>query len=86
MPAKIRNALALYRPLTTYVEIRLHETVLYNSIFRVDDRIFVNQHSYWIPAAHAPVICFRRTAGNGSIATAYLDSYETISPRATALK
>ena len=32
MPAKIRNALTLYRPLATVenIEIRLHQTVLYN--------------------------------------------------------
>ena len=36
MPAKIRNALALYSPLDEVenVEIRLHRTVLYNSIYR----------------------------------------------------
>ena len=35
MAAKIRNALTLYRPLTVVenIEIRLHRTVLYNSIY-----------------------------------------------------
>lgn len=46
MPAKVRNALTLYRPLAAVpnVEIRLHQTVLYNSLFRVDAEVFVNQH------------------------------------------
>ena len=61
MAAKIRNALTLYRPLlkSGNVEIRLHETVLYNSLYLADHRLFVNQHSYGVPAAHAPVFCFR---------------------------
>jgi hypothetical protein len=28
------------------VEIRLHQTVLYNPIYRADDQLFVNQHAY----------------------------------------
>ena len=59
MPAKIRNALTLYRPLGAVenIEIRLHRTVLYNSIYRADGQFLVNQHTYGIPAAQAPVFC-----------------------------
>ena len=61
MAAKIRNALTLYRPLCAVenIEIRLHRTVLYNSIYRADDQLLVNQHTYGIPAAQAPVFCLR---------------------------
>jgi hypothetical protein len=54
-PAKIRNALTLYRPLCVVenIEIHLHQTILYNSIYRVDDQLFVNQHTYGTPAARA---------------------------------
>ena len=64
MAAKIRNALALYRPLQDagQAEIRLHRTVLYNSIYRADDDMLVNQHAYGIPAAHAPVFHLHRSA------------------------
>jgi hypothetical protein len=57
MSAKIRNALALYRPLTAVenIEIRLHRTVLYNSIYRADDQSLINQHTYGVPAVHAHV-------------------------------
>jgi transcriptional regulator with XRE-family HTH domain len=77
MPAAIRNALALYRPLNEVenVEIRLHQTMLYNSIYRADDQLLVNQHAYGIPAAHAPVFCLCDTGG-GEIAALYLDSFE----------
>ncbi len=79
MAAKVRNALTLYRPLTEIecIEIRLHEVVLYNSIYRADDQLFVNQHTYGIPAARSPMFCyygFKR----GDIATSYLDSFERI--------
>ena len=66
MAAKVRNALALFRPLTLSrnVELRLHQAILYNSIYRADDQLFVNQHTYGIPAAHAPVfhICGHQAA------------------------
>jgi hypothetical protein len=64
MAAKIRNALALYRPLRDArpAEIRLHRTVLYNSIYHADNDMLVNQHAYGIPAAHAPVLHIRRSA------------------------
>jgi transcriptional regulator with XRE-family HTH domain len=79
MAAKIRNALRLYRPLLKRenVEIRLHQTVLYNSLYLADDRLFVNQHAFGIPAAHAPVFCFRAAEHDGLVA-AYLDSFERI--------
>ena len=79
MPAKIRNALALYRPLGTVrnIEIRLHRTVLYNSIYRADGQFLVNQHTYGIPAAQAPVFCLC-DAGGGEMAALYLDSFERV--------
>ena len=79
MAAKIRNALTLYRPLGTVenIEIRLHRTVLYNSIYRADDQLMVNQHTYGVPAAQAPVFCLSN-AGGGEMAALYLDSFERV--------
>jgi hypothetical protein len=79
MAAKVRNALTLYWPLLGIdnVEIRLHEAVLYNSIYRADGQFFVNQHAYGVPAAHSPVYCYRE-AESGDMATAYLDSFERV--------
>jgi transcriptional regulator with XRE-family HTH domain len=78
-PAKIRNALTLYRPLlaAANVEIRLHQSVLYNSIYRADGQLFVNQHAYGVPAVHAPVFCFYQSESGDMIAS-YLDSFEKI--------
>jgi transcriptional regulator with XRE-family HTH domain len=79
MAAKIRNALTLYRPLLKCgnVEIRLHQTVLYNSLYQADDRLFVNQHAYGIPAAHAPVFSFR-VRECGDMGRAYLNSFQRV--------
>jgi hypothetical protein len=79
MPAKVRNALALFRPLVDVpnVEIRLHQAILYNSMYRADDQLFINQHTYGIPAAHAPVFHLHKTA-NSEMANAHLASFERV--------
>jgi hypothetical protein len=81
MPAKVRNALALYRAALKgeNVEIRMHETVLYNSLYRTDDKLMVNQHTYGLPAAHSPVFCYRAT-NDTDMLTAYLTTFERIWP------
>jgi transcriptional regulator with XRE-family HTH domain len=79
MAAKIRNAVTLFRPLLKCetIELRLHRTVLYNSLYQADGQLFVNQHAYGIPAAHAPVFCFRES-GRGDMAGAYLNSFQRV--------
>ena len=85
MVAKIRNALVLYRPLRTVenIELRLYRTVLYNSIYRADERLLVNQHTYGIPAAQAPVFCL--SSSGGEMVTLYLESFERVWADAAAL-
>jgi hypothetical protein len=58
MAAKARNALTLCRPLMTSenVEIRLHQSVLYNSIYRADGQVFVNQHTWCSSVSRAGVL------------------------------
>lgn len=84
MAAKIRNALVLYRRITgsTGVEIRLHPTVLYNSIYRADDELLVNQHVYGIAAAYAPVVHLR---GTGGMVDTYVESFERVWTSAASL-
>jgi transcriptional regulator with XRE-family HTH domain len=79
MAAKTRNALVLYRPLRAIegAEVRLHQTVLYNSIYRADNQLLVNMHVYGVPAYSAPVLHLRKIAG-GEIAATYLDSFEHV--------
>jgi transcriptional regulator with XRE-family HTH domain len=78
-PAKIRNALALYRPLRAMegIEFRFHHTVLYNSIYRGDDQVLVNTHIQGLSAAYAPVWHLRKLAG-GELTGLYVDSFERV--------
>jgi hypothetical protein len=87
MAAKIRNAIVLYKPLRNIdgIEFRLHETVLYNSIYRADDQLLVNAHIYNFPAAQAPVLHLRRVAG-GDMVTTYLESFDRVWNGATPLE
>lgn len=84
---KIKNALVLYKPLRNVegIEFRLHDTILYNSIYRVDEQLLVNTHIYGFPAAQAPVLHLRHVAG-GSMVTNYLDSFERVWEHATPLE
>jgi len=86
MPAKIRNALTLYSSLrdTPNIEIRLHRTVLYNSIYRADDQLFVNQHVYGIHASHAAVFCLHESE-RSDMTAAYVASFERIWSAATSI-
>jgi len=86
MIAKIQNALVLYRPLLDLenVEIRLHETRLYNSLFCSDDDLLVNQHTYGSPATNAPVFHIHGSRGS-EIFTNYIESFRRIWSQSTGL-
>lgn len=85
MAAKIRNAIVLYRPLVASgVQIRLHSTVLYNSLYRADDELLVNQHVYGIAAAYAPVLHLRHQIADDLFST-YSNSFERVWAAAHAL-
>ena len=87
MPAKIHSALWLYRVLhmVENVEIRLHQTVLYNSIYRADDQLLVNQYAYGVPAPHTPTFNLRKLKGDNMF-SGYLNSFEQIWSVATLLE
>jgi hypothetical protein len=59
------------------VEVRLHATTLYNSIFRFDDDVLVNMHAYGAVAATSPVMHVRRIAG-GRLFAHYMESFERV--------
>jgi transcriptional regulator with XRE-family HTH domain len=74
--ARIRNALALLGSLTAIagVELHLHRTVLYTSIFRSDVELISTPHIYGVTGAAAPALCLR-LAQNHSLWDVYLDSF-----------
>lgn len=75
--ARIHNTQALLKPLVTLdgVELRLHRKVLYNSIFRADDRLLTNPHIYGMPASAAPILHLRHST-DAALFTTYIDSFE----------
>jgi hypothetical protein len=79
IPGRIRMALAYYRPLVDVegVEFRLHGTSLYNSIFRYDDQMLVNQHIYGAYGYVAPILHLRKVAGADLFDT-YMKSFELV--------
>jgi hypothetical protein len=72
-------ALMHYRPVIGHegVSVHLHDTTLYNSIYRFDDEMLVNAHLYATNAFAAPVLHLRRLAG-GQLFANYAQSFEAV--------
>jgi transcriptional regulator with XRE-family HTH domain len=72
-------ALMHYRPLIGHprVSIHLHDSTLYNSIFRFDDEALINAHVWGANAFAAPVLHVRRLA-NGHLFNTYMQSFEAV--------
>jgi transcriptional regulator with XRE-family HTH domain len=64
------------------VQLRLHDTTLYASIFRADETMLINTHVYGSPAAHNPVLNLRRIPG-GRVVDHYLASFNKVWDQAT---
>lgn len=79
LAAKCKSSIMLFRPLLAEpnVSIRLHGTVLYNSIYRADDQLLVNTHIYGMMASNAPVFHLRKIPGGDMVST-YTDSFERV--------
>ena len=86
LAARIRLSMTYLQPLVDVpgVELRLHETTLYNSIFRFDGDMLVNMDAYGAQAAQSPVMHIRRING-GRLFPHYLESFERIWQRARPL-
>lgn len=87
MAARCRNAIVLYQPLRNIdgIEFRLHNTILYNSIYRADDQVLVNTHIYGTPASNAPVLHLRHVNGGDMVGT-YLESFDRVWNAGTPLE
>jgi hypothetical protein len=79
MAARVRLSLAYLDEAIRVpgVELRLHTTTLYNSIYRFDSEMLVNAHAYGSPAAQSPVLHLRRLAG-GWLFDHYQASFERV--------
>ena len=72
-------ALKHYAPLRGCpgVEVRLHGTTLYNSIYRFDDVMLVNAHIWGLSAFGAPVLHLHRLVEGGLFDT-YAHSFDAV--------
>ncbi|MDT0493150.1 XRE family transcriptional regulator [Streptomyces griseus] len=79
LAAKIRASLTYYRELVGHpgCEVRLHDTTLYNSIFRYDDHLLINPHIWGQPASANPLLQLRRTT-NAEWFERYGESFEAV--------
>ncbi len=77
--AKIRNVLSFFDAHAEHdcVDLRLHRTTLYTSIYRFDREMLVNHHVLGLPAAHAPVMHLRQL-DSGDLFTTYTDLFERV--------
>lgn len=66
------------------VQIRTHRTVLYASLFRFDESMLVNTHTYGAYAARSPVLHLRRVPG-GQLFDYYDRAYDRVWATAEAI-
>jgi hypothetical protein len=79
LAARVRLSLTYMRPLVGVagIEVRQHESVLYNSIYRFDDEMLVNTHVVGSPAPQNPILHLRKTA-DGHLFDHYLRSFDRV--------
>lgn len=59
------------------VQLRTHQTTLYVSIFRFDESMLINNHTYGSFATHSPVMHLRKVGG-GQLFSFYADSFDRV--------
>lgn len=79
LPQRCRSTLEYLWKTTSspMVDIRTHRTPLYNSIYRFDDSMLVNTHSYGAYAARSPVQHLQRVPG-GHLFGYYSESFDAV--------
>ena len=70
LPARIQTTLYQIRDLhqCENIQIHLHRTPMYNSVFRFDDEMFVTTHLYGLHGSKAPLFHLRRLGAHGIFA------------------
>ena len=87
LDARIRTTVARFLPLQrgAGVELRLHDTPMYNSIFRFDDDILVTPHLHGVPGHRSPLLHIRRLPGD-SLYEAFASNFDAIWSLATPVR
>jgi transcriptional regulator with XRE-family HTH domain len=79
LAAKIQASLTYYRDLVGApgCEVRLHDTTLYNSLFRYDNQVLVNPHIWGQPASANPLLRLKHT-DDGEWFSQYSASFDAV--------
>lgn len=79
LASRIRLSLNYLEPVleTPGIDLRRHETVLYNSLYRFDDELLVNTHVMGSPAGQNPVLHVRRIP-SGRLFDHYMSSFDRV--------
>lgn len=72
IPMRVSMSLHYFRPLlgAPGVDLRLHRTTLYNSFYRFDNEMLINQHAYGLYGYQAPILHLKNT-GAGDLFPTY---------------
>jgi hypothetical protein len=64
---RIRTTIDHFKPLfgVESIDLRFHQTRMYNSVFRGDDEMLVTPHLYGLKGYRAPLLHLRRLADDG---------------------
>ncbi len=87
IPMRVSMSLHYFRALAGAdgVDLRLHRTTLYNSFYRFDDEMLVNQHALGVYGYQAPILHLR-DSGQGDLFSTYCRSLEQGWQQAYALR
>jgi transcriptional regulator with XRE-family HTH domain len=79
LPSRCALTLDRLAPLASRdgIELRVHSTTLYASMFRIDDSLIANHHILGSPASDNPAIQFTRSAGE-NLWNTYADAFSLI--------
>jgi hypothetical protein len=85
LPARIQTTIYQFRELHNRENIRihLHNTPMYNSVFRFDEEMFVTPHLYGLHGSKAPLLHLRRLGPHGifsDFASHFENLWATTSP------
>lgn len=78
-PDRIRSTLDHFKPLVGVdgIELRHHQTPMYNSLFRGDDEMLVTPHLFALKGYRAPIFLLRRAVNDG-IFDNFVEHFERI--------
>ncbi len=79
LPGRIKSCLYHFRSIRSVpnIEIRYHSTILYNSLFRADNEMFVIPHLYGLHGSKAPLLHLR-CSGHDSMFTNFAQHFEQV--------